>query len=374
MKRSSFLTLLFLALLLGVLSTLPAQQVRAGDGRSAKVLATSLNVRSEPDGESSIVGSLKQGAVVTASDEAYGWVKVSSGRLSGWVAGYYLQIGAGSTADKPKSSASSGKPANGTAAGKALGQASVTADTLYMREGPGTDNSIVSVLSLGTSLNILDRKNGWVKVRTTDDQTGWVSGKYVGNPKAVSSVQKSGSKGLKGKTIVIDPGHGGNDHGVIGSKHKTSEKTINLSTARYLAEQLKQAGAKAILTRTSDKKIELQDRVNVSVKNRADAFVSIHYNSSPKQVSGTLTFFYSESKDLPLARSIASSLDRNLNLKSNGYSYGNYHVLRENSRPSVLVELGFLTNPKDEAVVRGADYQRKAAAAIVEGLSDYFNQ
>lgn len=372
MKRSSILALLFLALLLGALAMLPAQQVQAGDGRSAKVLATSLNVRSEPDGESTIVGSLKQGTVVTVSDEAYGWVKVSSGRLKGWVAGYYLQIGAGSAADKPKSSASSG--ASKSVAGKALGQASVTADSLFMREGPGTDHSIVSVLSLGTPLSILDRKNGWVKVRTADDQTGWVSGKYVGNPQDVSAVPKSGGKGLKGKTIVIDPGHGDNDHGVIGSKHETSEKTINLSTARYLAEQLKQAGAQAILTRTSDKKIELQDRVNVSVKNRADAFVSIHYNASPKQVSGTLTFFYSESKDLPLARSIASSLERNLSLKSNGYSYGNYHVLRENSRPSVLVELGFLTNPKDEALVRGADYQRKAAAAIVEGLSDYFNE
>ncbi|MCG6197877.1 N-acetylmuramoyl-L-alanine amidase, partial [Anoxybacillus sp. LAT_38] len=59
-------------------------------------------------------------------------------------------------------------------------------------------------------------------------------------------------------------------------------------------------------------------------------------------------------------------------MKSNGLSFGDYHVLRENDRPAVLVELGFLTNPRDEAMIRTADYQRRAAEAIVAGLKDYF--
>lgn len=104
----------------------------------------------------------------------------------------------------------------------------------------------------------------------------------------------------------------------------------------------------------------------------ADAFVSIHYNSSPKNVSGTLTFYYSESDDLRLARSIENRLGQGIGLKSNGVSFGNYHILRENNLPAALVELGFLSNRNDEAVVRTSAYQKKAAKAIAEGLADYF--
>jgi N-acetylmuramoyl-L-alanine amidase len=89
-------------------------------------------------------------------------------------------------------------------------------------------------------------------------------------------------------------------------------------------------------------------------------------------VSGTLTYYYSEAKDRPLARSIEARLAKGLGLKSNGISYGDYHVLRENNRPSVLLELGFLTDSRDEATVRKDDYQKKAAAAIAAGLADYF--
>lgn len=128
-----------------------------------------------------------------------------------------------------------------------------------------------------------------------------------------------------------------------------------------------------ILTRIDDRThLELSTRVRISESQKADAFVSIHYNASPKPVSGTLTFFYSKSKDMGLAYKIEAQLRKNLDLKSNGISYGDYHVLRENNRPSVLVELGFLTNAKDESLIRTANYQMKAAAAIVDGLKDYF--
>jgi N-acetylmuramoyl-L-alanine amidase len=89
-------------------------------------------------------------------------------------------------------------------------------------------------------------------------------------------------------------------------------------------------------------------------------------------VSGTLTFFYSESDDLKLARAIETRLGQGIGLKSNGLSFGDYHILRENRIPATLVELGFLTNPTDESIVRKSSYQKKAAKAIAEGLADYF--
>jgi len=293
MKLKMFMAFILPAILL-VLVWPHSISAKAPQGTwSATVTASSLNVRSNPDAKSPVVGSLSQNATVTVSAESFGWMKVQSGRTTGWVAGQYLQ--------KTKA---------------------------------------VAVAE--------------------------------GNKKA--SVTASASKGLKGKTIVIDPGHGGSDHGTTGAKYRTSEKILNLSTARYLADKLKQAGAQTVMTRTrDDDNPELTDRAALSNSKRADAFISLHYNASPKSNTGTLTFYYSKTKDMPLARAIEAQLGKQLGLKSNGISYGDYHVLRNNSRPAALVELGFLSNPKDEAVVRTAEYQKKAADAIVDGLRNYFN-
>ncbi|WP_248926182.1 N-acetylmuramoyl-L-alanine amidase [Paenibacillus hamazuiensis] len=302
MKRNRMKTAVVCTLLFAMM-WFYSDKVQAADNKSAKVAVQSLNVRSKADAQSPVIGSLKRNDVVSISEESFGWVKVKSGRMTGWVAGQYLQrMSAGST----------------------------------------------------------DKQSG---AAARSSQTG----------KAETKKQKSVQSGLKGKVIVIDPGHGGNDSGVIGKKYGSMEKTLNLSTSRYLADMLRQAGAKVVMTRTDDKEQpELSERVAVSERNRADAFVSIHYNSSLKSNSGTLTFYYSESKDLTLSRKIESRLRQITGLKSSGISHGNYHVLRENDRPSTLVELGFLSNPKDEAVVRTSDYQKKAAEAIAAGLKDYF--
>ncbi|MGG1663834.1 N-acetylmuramoyl-L-alanine amidase [Brevibacillus sp. NRS-1366] len=328
----------------------------------AKVVATSLNVRSEPGAGASVVGSLSYGTMVSISKESYGWAKISTNQTTGWVAGYYLQKTSTETVQSTKPAASSGSK-----------RGTVLADALRVRKGPGLEQGIVHVLSKGTTLEILGRKQDWLQIRTSDGKAGWVSATYVGDSlsSGVSKVNKS--PGLKGKVIVIDPGHGGSDVGAIGMKTNIEEKTLNRNTAQQLASKLRQRGAQVIMTRTdNNEKPSLAQRAAISNAKAADAFISIHYNSSIKPTSGTLTFFYSEAKDYPLARSIEARLRKNQGLPSNGISFGDYHVLRENARPSVLVELGFLSNPKDEAVIRTAGYQERAAQAIADGLADYF--
>jgi N-acetylmuramoyl-L-alanine amidase len=301
MKAAVICTLVFAIAMMWLYS----DNAQAADNKSAKVAVQSLNVRSKADAKSSVIGSLKRNDVVSISQESYGWVKITSGRTTGWVAGQYLlRLSAGST-DK---------------------------------QSNATPPSI---------------------------QAG----------KTETKKQTPVQSGLKGKVIVIDPGHGGNDSGVIGKKYGSLEKTLNLSTSQYLADMLRKAGAKVVMTRNDNKeKPALAQRVAVSEQNRSDAFVSVHYNSSLKANSGTLTFYYSESKDLALSRKIESRLSQLTGLKSNGISHGDYHVLRENGRPSTLVELGFLSNPQDEALVRTSAYQKKAAEAIAAGLEDYFKQ
>lgn len=102
------------------------------------------------------------------------------------------------------------------------------------------------------------------------------------------------------------------------------------------------------MTRSNDQYLSLNQRVNISHAQKADAFISIHYNAFSSTSSGIITFYYNNSKDGRLAQSIHNGLLAQTGMKNLGAKYGNYHVLRTNKRPSVLLELGFLSNPKEE--------------------------
>ncbi|AIQ49450.1 hypothetical protein R70723_28880 [Paenibacillus sp. FSL R7-0273] len=373
MIKSIHKALLLAGIVTGALLT--GSQADALASYTAKVYASSLTVRSEPAAGASAVGSLKNGATVTVTDEQHGWMKVRSGSLTGWVAGYYLKKESGSALPAASSSVSQSKASSGT------GSATVTADSLRIRGGPGTGYAVVGSLKAKDKVTILSRQDGWARIKTAAGEIGWVSAQYlsgggssggVTTASATSTSSKGASK-IGSKLIVIDAGHGGSDPGMLGTTYNTMEKDLTLQTAFYLRDYLTAKGATVQMTRTTaSQKPTLARRVQIGHSAGADAFVSVHYNSSPKNVSGTLTFFYSESDDLRLARAIENRLGQGIGLKSNGLSYGNYHILRENRIPAALVELGFLSNPYDEAIVRTSSYQKKAAKAIAEGLADYF--
>ncbi|WP_342563126.1 N-acetylmuramoyl-L-alanine amidase [Paenibacillus sp. FSL R7-0345] len=373
MIKSIHKALLLAGIITGALLT--GSQADALASYTAKVYASSLTVRSEPAAGASAVGSLKNGATVTVTDEQHGWMKVRSGSLTGWVAGYYLKKVNGDSASVVTASSVSLVKSSGSTA------ATVTADSLRIRGGPGTGYAVVGSLKANDKVTILTRENGWARIRTSAGEVGWVSAQYLSSGGSSSGVTtasatSSSSKGtskIGSKLIVIDAGHGGNDPGMLGTTYNTMEKDLTLQTALYVRDYLTAKGATVQMTRTTaSQKPTLARRVQIGHSAGADAFVSIHYNSSPKNVSGTLTFFYSESDDLRLARAIENRLGQGIGLKSNGLSYGNYHILRENKLPAALVELGFLSNPYDESIVRTSSYQKKAAKAIAEGLADYF--
>jgi N-acetylmuramoyl-L-alanine amidase len=119
--------------------------------------------------------------------------------------------------------------------------------------------------------------------------------------------------------------------------------------------------------------ISLNKRVEISHYHFADAFISLHYNSAlDTRASGLLTFYYGQ-KDIKLADSVHSGLlQASTGLPGGNVRFGNFHVLRENKQPAVLVELGFLSNPFDEMTVRSDSFQSKAASGITNGLAKYF--
>ncbi len=353
----------------------PPSAAVAAAAVSYKVATKSLPVLKEPDQKAAVKGYLTQGATVQVTDEQFGWMKVSGQGLTGWAAGHYLL----------KSASGAGTGTSGTATSVSLtgtaGQKSavITGSGVRVRSGPGTGYSVVGGVTTGDRVTVLKTSGQWSSVKTSGGLAGWVSSQYISTSRTL--VSTGGGSGpaagsaigsLEGKRIVIDPGHGGNDPGMIGTTHKTEEKDLTLSTSKLLAGELRARGASVVMTRTKDsEKPSLPDRVRIAEQASADAFVSIHYNSSPTKASGTLVFYYSKNKDAALARAVEGPLE-GLSLGTNGISFGDYHVLRENSLPSVLLELGFLSNAKDEAEVRTEKYQKEAAAAIAQGFEAYF--
>ncbi len=189
--------------------------------------------------------------------------------------------------------------------------------------------------------------------------------------------------GIGGKIIVLDPGHGGSDPGAIGPTG-LQEKQVTLPIAEYLKSILEAKGAKVILTRTTDVDVygphasgvdELQARVNVANGNQADAFISIHINSfSNPNVGGIATYYFDGSdQSKKLASSVQEQIAEHSGFNGDrGIQPGNLYVLRHSLMPSILVELGFISNPKEEGHLKESATQKDFANELAKGLELYF--
>lgn len=199
--------------------------------------------------------------------------------------------------------------------------------------------------------------------------------------KSKSSYKTSG--GLKGKKITLDAGHGGSDPGAIGASG-TREKDVTLKITKKVQELLKKKGAKVSMTRTGDKDVygpnasdvqELQARVDVAEDNDADAFISIHINSSTnKNVGGFSSYYYPKtSNDARLAQAVQDRLVKNFGLDDLGIRKANFYVNKRCTMPSTLLELAFISNPKEEKLMKSNWYINKLAKSIADGIEDYFD-
>ncbi len=187
---------------------------------------------------------------------------------------------------------------------------------------------------------------------------------------------------IKGKVIVIDAGHGGYDPGASGVTG-LQEKGFNLETALLLKEKLTALGATVVLTREGDDFISLTERTRVANSVYADAFVSIHANSSENSsVRGTSTYYYAPSSNpalyaqrdqrAKLAETVQDKLISALGTRDVGTLQANFAVLRGTNMPSILVETAFLSNTGDEALLKDSQFRDKVAQGIADGLSEYF--
>ncbi|MCY7976841.1 N-acetylmuramoyl-L-alanine amidase [Bacillus inaquosorum] len=180
---------------------------------------------------------------------------------------------------------------------------------------------------------------------------------------------------IEGKTVYIDAGHGGEDSGAVGTG--LFEKDINLAVSEHVTDKLKAEGANPVASRSDDHFLTLEDRVAKASANHADLFVSIHVNSGVASASGTETYFQSDyegENSRRLAADIQSQLVSSLQTRDRGVKESDFYVITYSQMPSVLAELGFITNSSDADKLGSEEYQQKAADAIVNGIDSYYEQ
>ena len=189
--------------------------------------------------------------------------------------------------------------------------------------------------------------------------------------------------GIKGKIITLDPGHGGSDPGAIGASG-LKEKQITLEISLRVKELLEKEGAKVYMTHTTDKDVygpnasdraELQARVNVAEKYNSDLFISLHINSSVnKSVGGFSSYYYPKTdNDLKIAKAIQDKFAKNFGVDNLGVRQANFYVVKRCSMPATLLEMCFISNPKEEKLMKSRWFQKKTARLIVEGVENYFD-
>ena len=167
--------------------------------------------------------------------------------------------------------------------------------------------------------------------------------------------------------IRIDPGHGGEDPGAVGTCSK--EKDIVLKMAHILDYLLFLEGYETKMTRDDDVKPNWVERV---ISSEDDLYVSIHCNAAKAtNVKGISTFHYTSSEEGQVfAEQVQNELMKRIDTRNRGVKEQNFYVLRETKCPAILVETGFITNEKEEEKLNTLDYQCKVAVSIIEAIKN----
>jgi len=270
---------------------------------------------------------------------------------------------------------------------------------------PARDSGTLTIQELATRLNlrideqdetfvVLRDSTNTVLIFTHDDGRFFVNGKPVGS---VGVVRKTGGtvyvseslvdqirarlgtvspvrpvRPTRRATIVVDPGHGGRDPGTTAAPGGY-EKNVNLRVGTKLAGILQRRGHRVTMTRQGDRYIELESRAAIANQRDADLFVSIHADSVPDPSVQGFTVYVANNasrESQQAAQAIVRAL-KTTGLRSRGVRREDYRVLVKTSGPAVLVEMGYLSNPREARKLLDSTFQNRLAVAIAAGIGDY---
>ncbi len=171
----------------------------------------------------------------------------------------------------------------------------------------------------------------------------------------------------RGSAVIIDPGHGGSDPGAIGSTG-LREADVTLGIGRMVKQVLERQGVRVTLTRTDDSTVALEDRPDLAQRNGGIVFVSIHANAGrDPAVAGTETY-YKTPESQPLAALVQGEIVQALGEPDRGVRIADFYVIVKAPIPSVLVEVAFITNHREEDLLRDPAVPRRIAEAIARAV------
>jgi len=177
-----------------------------------------------------------------------------------------------------------------------------------------------------------------------------------------------GSRGTgRFDTVVIDAGHGGFDRGAKPASG-IYEKDLALDTARRVTRKLRENGLHVVETRTGDYFVTLDQRVMASNRLSDSIFVSIHYNWDKKKKASGIETFYLNPNSSRLASRIQSEMVATYHGQDRGIKSRKLYVLRNNKRPAVLCELGFISNSAENGKVQSSQTRQKLAENIAKAI------
>ncbi|WP_039041508.1 N-acetylmuramoyl-L-alanine amidase [Sporosarcina sp. ZBG7A] len=259
---------------------------------------------------------------------------------------------------------------------------------LNLRTGPNTSYPSIASIPTGKIVSYAYFVGDWAYI-TSDNVKGFVHTAYLQGDKPSDKPEVTpppvkpdptppGKNPLSDITVVIDAGHGGSDPGSSGNGY--IEKNITLNVAKKMEKYYAKVPMKAKMTRTSDTYVSLDARGAYASKVKGDIFVSIHTNSHNGSGNGTETFYYSRSAavnpNVSQSKALATYVqNRQLEawgLTDRGIKVGNWAVLRQNTVPAVLAELGFISSKKDMAVMGTEAGREKMAKGLFLATLDYY--
>jgi len=331
------------------------------------VAVDTLNVRKQANLSSKRVDVVHKGETFAVQEIDGNWVRISLNKgKEGWVYSFHGTLS--SLAPSKKATAENPKVVT------------ILTDGTNIRQQASTSSQIVLRANAGQQFDIHAKTDDWYEISVPTGETAFVANWVVSADVETISEKEPGKRKkarvpgtLKGLTIVVDPGHGGNDRGTTGVRG-TDEKHIALMTSELLAAKLKAAGATVRLTRETDTYVPLHKRVATSHQHDADAYISVHYDATLDSSVTGFTTYYTYNSQKELANSVNSGIDSSITLRNRGVQSGNYYVLRENRQNAILIELGFLSNASEERAVTSDTFREQAAHGIYKGLLNYFNK
>lgn len=306
-----------------------------------------INIRNSPTLEGKIISKGNKLEAFTFWGEEYGWFKIGLNSGYGYAAAWLMSYG-------------NNYFLNGT------NEYKYTTDNLRLRDDSSLNGKIIEVIPKGTKLRVLQTIGNWDRLISPTGKIGFSFNDFLKTYLP-----------LDGKTVLLDPGHGGKDPGAISSTGQY-EKYINLKVALKTKKNLEDLGATVLLTRKDDSYISRIDRAQIANKYKPDIFLSIHHNALDDGNYFGMSTYYdtlgnkSGYKSNLLANAVYDSVVGISSVYRDGIHDVNYEVLRNTNIPASLIEIGFISNKWEEKNIHNNSFQDQIAKQISLGILNYF--